>query len=282
MKFRVLILLVILGACNHFQTNDLETQFIYFKSAKYKVGNRSGFNKGDITDLQVSVDGVTLGLLRVPQNMAFNSENENAGIIVLPAVQIDANKSNSIVYPMLEIIEEYVPRNPLYMDTMDLVFDYKEDVVFTLTEGFEDSNLLNKDIDNNPNTNIIRSEDAAFEGGFSGQMHLTKEEPIIHIGSEEKIIVDKVFKGIFLELTYKNEVELFVGWTAKNSSNEHVKKYKLYLTPKDDWNTVYVDLTDDYFGAKSSDIRLAFGAELDTVSNTVGDIFIDNVKLLYY
>ena len=198
---------------------------------------------------------------------------------MLPAVPMDGIKSNSKVYPMLDIIESFVDKDPLSRDTMNLTFDYREEVQFNTLEGFEFSNNLNLNIDNNSNTTISRTEETSFEGAFSGKIHLTKDEPICHIGAANRITAQEIYKGLFLEMTYKNEIELFVGLSAKNNEGTVIHKYKVYLAPKTDWNTIYVDLTDIYLKAGSTDVRLALGAEMDTTKMTTADIYIDNVSL---
>lgn len=280
--FPIFLLLLFTASCNYFDSEEYDTQFVHIRSAKFKSSNSSGFNNGQIPDLHVLVEGTTTSLMRIPQTMPFIPQSDISNLIIIPAVPMDGNKSNTKSYPVMKLIEKEISKNINGTDTLDLIVDYKTDVVFDIREGFEHSNIMNFNLDENNNTILTRTKDEAFEGIYSGQLHLTKEEPIIHVGSDGFFNIASVKEGIFLELSYKSEIELFVGLAAINDDGEYVRKYKLYLTPKSEWNTVYVDLTNDYFSSGSEQVKLILGAEMDTNLLESANIYIDNIKVMYY
>ncbi len=80
----IAIFLVISSSCTHFETEELNNQYLYVKSTTYKNGNSSGFNNGNITDLHVNVDGTTTSFLRIPQTMIYSIENETSSVFFFP------------------------------------------------------------------------------------------------------------------------------------------------------------------------------------------------------
>ena len=81
-------------------------------------------------------------------------------------------------------------------------------------------------------------------------------------------------------MDYKNDFNFTVGIFSQ-TENQILKKEVIYLLPKEDWNKIYINLTDKLTESQNAIdfkvfFRTALPEEIDTAT-----IFLDNLKLIY-
>jgi hypothetical protein len=85
---------------------------------------------------------------------------------------------------------------------------------------------------------------------------------------------------VYLEMDYKCNSSIVVGMYANGSSTVN-KNTIIYLNKKDDWNKIYISLTEIIANFSDAlDYKLFFAIPRDT-SLTQNEMFLDNIKLVY-
>ena len=85
---------------------------------------------------------------------------------------------------------------------------------------------------------------------------------------------------VYLEMDYKCNSSIVVGMYANGSSTVN-KNTIIYLNKKDNWNKIYISLTEIIANFSDAlDYKLFFAIPRDT-SLTQNEMFLDNIKLVY-
>jgi hypothetical protein len=85
---------------------------------------------------------------------------------------------------------------------------------------------------------------------------------------------------VYLEIDYKSSTEFLVGMYI-NYSQDVVRRDLLWVTPKQEWNKIYINLTQtvsESIGAESFKVFLNMRRNEPSLSEEVN---FDNIKILY-
>jgi len=161
---------------------------------------------------------------------------------------------------------------------------------FEPQESFEDGTFTFAiDLDGDPATTIELTNQEVFEGNGSGLIELERADVQMELGSN--LITDLPTSNrsaTFLELNYKTEVSFLVGVLGYDSQGRVI--YSLIdkgVNPRDDWNKIYFDFTEEVINLISLENELA-GWRLVIVSDLFdgeleqANIFLDNIKLVQF
>jgi hypothetical protein len=165
---------------------------------------------------------------------------------------------------------------------------YAGDTKFEFIEDFEGgSTLFSIDRDDNPNTVMVRSSDAPFEGGFSGLIQLDTANPVIVAQTANVYKLDPTTVGrTFLELNYKTDVPIEFGLVAINPQGEEEVIFEFVVVEKEEWNKIYFDYSN--LISTSGEERFAFifraGIPIDNGNYTLqqANVHFDNIKLVHF
>ena len=85
---------------------------------------------------------------------------------------------------------------------------------------------------------------------------------------------------VYLEMDYKCNVPIIVGIYA-NGSSEIDKNTIIYLSEKQEWNKIYISLTEIIYNYNdANDYKLFFAIPRDTTV-AQNEMYLDNIRLLY-
>ena len=85
---------------------------------------------------------------------------------------------------------------------------------------------------------------------------------------------------IYLEMDYKCNSTFIIGIYAKNNSTE-IKTPIIYVNKKDNWNKIYISLTETIANYnEANEFKIFFALPRDT-SLAHNEIYLDNIRLLY-
>ena len=85
---------------------------------------------------------------------------------------------------------------------------------------------------------------------------------------------------IYLEMDYKCNSTFIIGIYAKNNSTE-IKTPIIYLNKKDNWNKIYISLTETIANYnEANEFKIFFALPRDT-SLAHNEMYLDNIRLLY-
>ena len=249
--------------------------YVYIPSFSLTTKSGEGSNAHKITDAWVYVDGQINGVFQIPITLPIVELGQHE-ITVFAGIRNNGTRSNPIINPFFEAYKISMNLKAGKVDTLRPTTAYIVNTQFKIMENFETGNIFTVNRDNNTTlrfTNI----DNGFEGK-SGQIVLTKANPIMEKASVLKAQLSESAENIYLEMNYKTDAELTVGLVGSDNIGE-VSIIKIILFPNKEWNKTYINLTNEAKDLKKKDFQIVFRSLLPDGLSTA-TILIDNVKLI--
>ncbi len=270
-----------MSSCEFFESSDIEPAYIRVEQVDQTVLPGQGANSHDIRDVWAYSNNELLGIFTPPVDIPVIVDQAETEILLFAGIRNNGITLNPVAYAMLQRYEETLALNPSDTVVVNPVFEYRDDILFEYVEDFEGIHGLGDELDTIETNGLEVTSEEAFEGTKSGKLYVDVSSPTNQVASTfdySTSILDG--RSVYIELDYKNDALLFVGIVAL-VQGQTVKNYKLALQPKDDWNKIYVDITDEVNIAGVSDYKLAFGIELPN-GETEATAYLDNVKLVHF
>jgi hypothetical protein len=242
-----------------------------------------GSNHNSFSIAEVFVDGEHLGIYELPATFPVLHEGF-LEIRVFPGIYENGIKATPAFYRVCKDHTQninIIPGDTVYIQP---ITRYETEVNFLLVEDFEGLHLLNKDLDEDLQTSIRKSDDDPNEGIYSGTVEIDSNHNIFETSSLNSYAIDiGRLAAAYIEIEYKTNIEFGVGIQGENSSTDFTRIYPFILRPSDDWNKVYFNITDYLKESVYSRHRINLAAqwtEDDMVEQ--GIINLDNIKLLVF
>ena len=160
-------------------------------------------------------------------------------------------------------------------------FTYISEAKFSLVEGFEIGNIFTYDSDMKPETALIITDETSAGGTKSAKAVLTNAFPTLETASEGVFLKSNNRGGAsYVELDYKGNAEIAVG-LIKFAGQRGAITYKVIISPREDWNKIYIDLTDELSVSDYDTYKIAIAFSKPSHLNEAV-AFIDNVKHIHF
>jgi len=241
-----------------------------------------GTSQQKFSDVWVYADDVTIGAFEMPAYVPILKEGPGK-LRLEPGIKLNGIASTRVPNPFFEpvIIEDFnfIP-DSLILANFNV--EYWETTFFVWKEDF-DGVAISIDSTSKSTTNIVLTEegtDETFEGNHSGKIVLDSINNYYEGATFQAYDLPKDGSPVFLEMHYKCNNILVVGLFAQNSS-EIIQDPVIFINPKEDWNKIYINLTNklkEYSNAL--DFKIFFGAYYDTPDEEAV-LLMDNIKLMY-
>lgn len=265
--------------CNFIDSSDAVPMILEINPADLATNFSQGANTHDIRDVWVYVDGFSIGVYELPARVPILSNNTQVEVNIFAGIRNNGTVANVIEYPFYEKLDfsyEFVPEKVV---TIDPVFEYRDDAVFTIVEDFESGHIFSFDLDDNPGTFIDLDQSDAATGNSSGIMRLDSANNELEVTTFDYIDIDIVQNGnIFLEMDYKNDVEFQIGLLTVIGTLEF-SEYAIILRQSEEWNKIYINLGSGLGGGVEL-FRLLIGSINQTGQERV--VNLDNIKLIHF
>ncbi len=272
----------LLSACNDDNLEPGIPAFIQVEYFNLQTNySQQGTNSHKITDVWVFANDQTIGVFELPATIPILKSG--SGKLRLEAgIKLNGIKTTRvnntffepvIIEPFNFIADSIVTLNP--------TVTYRTQNVYVWMEDFESGSISIDTTRLLSKANIVLSPiDDAFEGSFSGLIELTTENNIFEAASFESFVLPASGKPVFLEMNYKNEYTFSVGIFSQ-STGEIIKKEIIYLSPQEDWNKIYINLTEKLLESQNAiDYKIFFRTVLPANMESAS-IYLDNIKLMY-
>jgi hypothetical protein len=262
----------------------LEPAYIYIAPFKLDVLPNQGEPVLKSAEGHVFVDGLNQGAFLTGRVYPIN-ELGSKEFKIFPGIRIINDGFGNVVPIIYPFTDEYISNRNLKAGKVDTIYPvskYNNLSEFALVQNFEFGHAFNNDVDKNINTKIDISTVDGPSGKF-GEIKLDSVNKIFEVKNDTKITFKKKPLECYLEFDYMNTINLNVGiniFGTKTGSGGTVVP-KLSLNPKSNWTRAYVKLSSDIAVSNATDIEIIFGATLLNSKSTVGNIKLDNVKLIY-
>ncbi len=273
-------LILFCGSCGFYDQAEVPAAFLKIDSIEQVTTSGQGFNSHKLTDVWVYADTELLGVFTPPIDVPVIPKSDSTEIILFPGIRNNGVSTNPIIYPFMDRYENKLPLKSGETITIDPIFNYRSSAVFEMIEGFEGNHGFTFDADTISSTSLLVSEEEFLEGSRSGHFSIDEANRTVQVATGLEFSTEGLDgREVYLELDYKNDTPLFVGVIARSQLQE-LKEWKVILPPRDNWNKIYVDFTNELAFSNIEFYRIVFGVTLG--SATEGDAYIDNVKLIHF
>lgn len=236
----------------------------------------------NFTDAWVFVNNKLIGVFEVPCTIPVLASG-SSNILIYPTIRNNGISATKIQYPFCEpyALEMELVAGEKY--TLQPKTHYKDLCKFII-EDFEDPSLS---IETDPTSTgyLSRESDPEIElSGYYGHIYLSPTDSIWIGYTTDQMNLPKAGKDVYLEIDYRNNTNLLTGVLAI-SSTDVAQNPNVSLNAQNDpltWKKIYIELKEIVsFSTSAEYFEQYFRAVLDP-EKTNGDIYIDNIKVVYF
>ncbi len=236
----------------------------------------SGSNSTEkITDAWVYINDQLQGVYQLPALFPVLETNEQK-VRIKAGIKANGIASSRLAYPFYASFIETVQFSDDSIIVLEPTVSYI-DSVHTFVEDFEGIGL---DLETTPisDTSIVVLSDNNNNRYASGI--LTDSLYIFEVATDELKGLPQAGAPVFLELDYKSNTTFLVG-VYVNYPQSVIQKDLLWVNPKEDWNKIYVNLTQTISeGINASSFKVFIGMRRD-FSKEQNEVNFDNLKVVY-
>ena len=271
-RIAYMIVLVIISACQK-EEGSSPTVPVYLKIDAITLDENNTIT--NITDAWVYIDDQLQGVYELPANFPVLAFCEHK-LRVKAGIKGNGIASSRIPYPFFGSFIDTVIFIPDTTITINPIVSYLEGTHFWL-EDFEGAGV---DLETTPisDTTLLEFTDSLgnqYGGGILDNLLITFE-----IATDELLDLPQAGSPVFLELDYKSNTPFLVG-VYINYPQSVVQKDLLWINPKQDWNKIYINLTQSISeGINATSFKLFIGMQRDP-SLDKNELYFDNVKVVY-
>jgi len=261
--------------------------YLHIKSPQFntKADGTQGYNSYDFKDYWVFESGIFKGSYAIPSEFPIQKEGKTV-IRIGAGIKHSGQNEERMIYPLVKNFIDTVDFKPNQTDTIWPVFSYQDNAVFKLVEDFDKNGLsleFNPVFKKDGDTLIKYNGDDAFvKGNNSGKIVLKQDSSILELYSPVLNNMPK-FSPTYLEIDYKNDLPFTIGIYATEIDGSVKQIPLIVLTPKSQWNKLYLDLeTEIAYHPIGTQFRifLRFSNNLTSPVQNPSVLF-DNLKLIY-
>ncbi|MGC9332258.1 MAG: hypothetical protein ACP5DZ_10355 [Bacteroidales bacterium] len=283
---RNVVIVMFLGlffSCDIINPEEPIPSYIHIDTAMVKPvpGKVTGFH--NFQDVWVYVDGRLVGTYQIPFTVPVLPSGQQS-ITLEAGIKESGQTMYRTKYPFVTSFYKDTLLPPA--DTLHItpVYEYVEANV-PLYESFEDLGTKFENTESSDTSFIIREDSNSIHGKY-GYVALDINRPNFDCRTSDLYQLPKNEK-IYLEFDYKGNEKIIAGFFAKEYTDgvmSDVRYSVIVLFPSQNWNRIYLNLTEDIaHTTKAIEYRLFFSASKEeTEDNEIGEVFLDNIKLIHY
>ena len=291
-----LVFLLLFCCCSKDYFNAQTPSYLCIESLDLETFNFEGSDSQKITDAWVTMDGIFLGVFELPCTIPVLSQGFH-DFTIFPGIKANGISATRSIYPFYEICDLYLFNGQTYAssssNSVELFLDstvtvqartkYADEVNFLFIEDFEDAGAVFEATSNSDTTMISNVVDSlVFEGGVSGVIYLDDTNDFFELISSEFTPISSMYNQTMLEMNYRCDHSFKLGVAVRDVSSGLINKYEsIQLNPTEDWNKIYIHMTNQINLGNSSD---EFGVFLGAVKNSsqeTATFYFDNIKWLH-
>ena len=271
-KITYLILILAIFACEKEDTTGIPA---YIKIDKITLSDTTITE--NITDAWVSINGINKGVHELPANFpVFNIGNVEVKIYA--GIKDNGIAAQRVSYPFYNA---YIENTTLFPDSITIInpiVTVKENISGKF-DDFDPSYSFNAD-----SCCFQKSPNGPYEN--YGSLTLSDSILITEIAYKNHPLsfddVPQQGSPTYLELDYKNNTRFLVGMYINFPNSPTLEKGLLWVNPKDDWNKIYINLTEtvtESVGAQNFSVFIKMQRDFDLNENKLD---FDNIRIIHY
>ena len=268
--YKIFIFLFIFISC---EKDDKIPSYLKVNNVNLNYNQNFGSITENITDVWVYIEDNLQGVYEIPVEFPVLEEGIK-NIRLKAGIKANGIASTRIQYPFYSS----------FLDTINLVKDETIEIfpTFSYNDAF---NAIIEDFENSGTTvdSTISSEiDFTIVNEDENKYAFAEiVSPLINFEiATQDLTLPQQGAPVYLELDYKSSTEFLVGMYI-NYPQDVVKSELVWVTSKQDWNKIYINLTQtvsESIGAQS--FKVFFNMRRNDPSSNE-EISLDNIKVLY-
>ncbi len=267
--YKFLITLIIFGLFSCEVINPNEDIPSYIKINNFNVDE---VGTAKITDAWVYIDNELQGIYELPNTIAI-LKKDNQSLFIAPGIKENGISASRKKYPFYVWHQEDVFLTPNDTITINPFTNYRENCIH-----FEDDFTTGTFFQNELLPGLEISTDTALMiGSGYGTAILDGSTNVFSCTSEPQNLPKD--REVYMEMDYKCNSEFYVN-LYKFGPEYALPVPVMLLNPKEDWNKIYINLTNVISGESEILFSLSFFMLKDSTL-TQSELNIDNVKILY-
>ncbi|MEL6923442.1 MAG: hypothetical protein AAFO94_05280 [Bacteroidota bacterium] len=244
-----------------------------------------GSNSHKITDAWVYVNGEFLGAFPLPATVPVLWSGD-AELFIDPGIKENGIESTPNIYPYYQRFMSSINLTPGETIQIEPTTRYKTNIDIPYLEPFDGSlHTLQEGFDEDPNTVVDITDAEVLEGTGSGRIVLTAANPEILVATSSMLrsLPTDGLSPVYLEMDYKNDIPFEVGLRGTTNSGVGGFEFRNGLNIKDNWNKVYLNLTESLRVSQLDQYQIAIRAVYppEGFDESEAVILLDNLKLVH-
>jgi len=253
--------------------------YLHLTAWEFETNSEQGSAKQIIKSAHVFVEGQSIGIYQVPITIPVVGDGDTK-FTIFPVVKLNGAQEVEAAHPYFLKLDTTLSLSPMREDTLQLTSTYTPTSEFLVIEDFEGRLIFDNDLDGDALTKIEKNRTDVFEGTASGQIVLNEDHPVIEVSYDTLVTNTQGHGAYWVEITYKTNM-LFVVGVEAFINGQRIRFYDAGINVKEEWNTVYFDLTQRFLESNSGLYRLAIVGLWEEDSGVEqGIIQLDNIKVV--
>lgn len=276
------LLIIILSACKKYQAEI--PSYIHIDAITVTTDVLTqGTSSSKITDAWVYLDGELIGVFELPTTLPIIASGES-DISIRPGIKVSGIAKNRAYYPFYTSYDLSLHLIPDSTIIVSPTVSYQAWAEFPLLENFDYSTAIatfdtTSYSETTFQTTINSTE--VFEGDGSAVIHLDNTHDFFECYTDKTYELPQGGNPVYVEMNYKSEAEIYVGVVGIEGSTLVQIYPSIVLNPSDDWNKIYIELTNEVSAeTAATEFKIYIGAK-NTDSLSQASIYLDNFKVVY-
>lgn len=275
--FTFLIIALFLMSCGLGDTAAPIPGYLNITSVEVQPYGVNTSETNNITDLYVFLDGQILGVFPLPAKVPIQNPEKIQDLTILAGIKNSGVSANPVFYPFYKSFVKTIQMAPLQVMDLPVDFRYSDNAKLTFYENFENVNSIFSQNIGNTNGAIQRDVTDSTVGLSCGKVSLGSGLTTLQLATGTGIRKGDVTGGSsYVEFDYKGDGLISVG-VLKRIGNNQIENYKIVVPCRNEWNKIYIEVTDLVSPKDYDDYKLLLGFSRRE-NNNIANIQIDNLK----
>lgn len=274
---------LLLSGCSIFDKDNEQASYISVNEFTVNTDPvTQGTSSAKITDAWIYVNNNLLGAFSLPCRVPV-LKSGNAEILLGAGIKVNGISTLRSPYVFYKLSPHQVTLVPGETTFISPEVAYFDSLTFPLIATFDDisGNKLEATSASDTNVFITTNPSKVFEGNGCQIVTLERDSGYIEFQTVESFYLPKQGTPVYAELNYKCSHVLSVGVAANYALSNTQKHLIINLNPTDNWNKVYLNLTNPVSTeVNADDYRLFFFVEKASGTEPV-EILLDNLKIIH-
>ena len=282
----IFIISIILLLANSCVKNNTDPSWLYIDNWVLQANQTDleGELTHNITDAYLLIDDKVIGYFELPIKIPL-LQNGSKKITLYPAIHNNGISSTKKTYPFLEPYTIITSLSKNETVKINPSTKYLTNTKFRIENFENDASIKLETSPNFPPILKTASDPSILKyGQYYGWIHLTKSDSI-WMGTTTKMSLPQYGSEVYLEIDYMNTNRLLTGVNAYGAlafrANPNIQLNAQKNSEKK-WKKIYIDLKEIIsYSTNYNLFEQYLEAELDS-GQVSTDIYIDNIKLVYF